>query len=53
VEVDTLGDFEPVQRTKMRGDMLVFGDKADNTAKAICYVLESWKAGWLRYRELQ
>ena len=39
--VDTLGNFEPVQGTEVRSDMVVLWDFADDSGKAVLDALET------------
>ena len=41
--VDTLGNFEPMQRTEVRSDMVVLWDFADNSGKTVLDALETSK----------
>jgi hypothetical protein len=39
--VDALGDFEPMQRTEVRSDVVVFWNSADDASEVILDELET------------
>ena len=39
--VDALGDFEPMQRTEVTSDVVVFWNSADDTSEVILDMLET------------
>ena len=39
--VDALGNFEPMQRTEMRSDVVLFWNSADDTSEVVLDTLET------------